>query len=159
VSTREGYKFTVNLYIFMVIMARVILAFPLVLLTFALVSSEKQVQVESVCDTQDPVAVIQRTDECIVDPVIKESISRCRQFAYGSSNPKEAAEKFCPADPMARSLMDDLFNDCLTSRGMEPESIQVEFVANCGFCSNIQLVNKTEECFVSKANEKVWFNI
>src|ERR1700712_3466853 len=39
----------------------------------------------SICDAEDPVAIIERTDECIVDPVVKQIIMACRQVSYGSS--------------------------------------------------------------------------
>jgi hypothetical protein len=107
------------------------------------------VQIKSICDEDDPASIIETTDECIVDPIMRESISQCRVVSYGSAVPKEAATKFCSGAPDARAEMDELFDICLRNQGLNQEAIQVEFVANCGFCSNIELANKTEECFVS----------
>lgn len=110
---------------------------------------ETGLQIKSICDAEDPVAIIEKTDECITDPVMKESIIKCRIVAYGSDQAAEASTKFCSASSDARSEMDEIFDACLSNQGINQEAIQVEFVANCGFCQNIQLINKTEECFVS----------
>ena len=115
---------------------------------------ETGLQIKSICDAENPVAVIEKTDECIADPVMKESIMKCRIIAYGSDQAVEASTKFCSASVDARSEMDDIFDACLSNQGINQEAIQVEFVANCGFCQNIQLINKTEECFVSISYRK-----
>lgn len=104
---------------------------------------------KNICEAADPVSLILQSDECIVDPVMKEVITGCRFVSYGSSDVSIATATFCSATDTLRREMDELFEVCLMEKGLISEMMQLEWAANCAFCQNIALVNKTEECFVS----------